>query len=288
MSGYKEHCPKCGAYAFYITPHNGLSYCFKCEYTEREGNKHKPEVKRTREEIQQIRSFYTRIAKYYHSCLGKEHREYLYRRGFTDDSIERYLIGYVPEDANNILYKDIAVSMSGLVHDGEAFLKHRIVFPYIKNGKVTDIRGRSLDPNDGLRYLSPKGSSKSRGAILPWNSDLDTDNVIVTEGEIAAGIATQAGFPTLGLPGINAKRKILSNRVIIIFDREQNLHVKKAILKVAERIENPFVSTLYVPNSLRGKKVDMDSFILAGGDMERVINAALPISEWRRLQERNI
>lgn len=297
--GKKYTCPECNKNALYVTPHNGLSYCFACGYTHidreyRSTYTYKPKKIRGAEEIRQIRSFYTRIARYYHSCLETSHRDWLYSRGFTDESIEKYLIGYVPEDANNLLYNDPACAMSGLkTFEGKAFLHGRISFPYIHKGKVTDIRARSLDKEAALRYLSPIGSSASRGSLWPWQYEYDTSNqgqsIIITEGEIAAGISTQHGFPALGLPGINANRNIAAQNVVIIFDREQNIYVKRAIVKLAKKFENPYVSTLYVPKGLRHEaKIDIDTFILAGGDMRRVLSSALPFDQWKLLQERNI
>lgn len=289
---YKTECPKCGGNDFYVTPSNGVGYCFHCSYYEREDKKSESPEYEIKTSIDAIRYVYTMLAEYYHSSLTDSARMYLHSRGFDDDMIQKFRLGYIPNDVPTHLHKD-ALRDSGLYINNKAVLGERISFPYIVNDKVTDIRGRSLDKNDPVRYKSPLGSAQIRGALFPFNySDINVDHV-VTEGEIKAIMSHQFGIPCVALPGIASWRPKTSqtqSRQVIVFDSTKNKVTReitfRAVDKTAKQLYNPYVAVLPL---LGEDKMDIDSFILRRGSSEfkTIIESALPYEDWAKLQRRN-
>jgi len=286
---YKTECPRCGGNDFYVTPANGVGYCFHCTYFERDGDK-KSEDTSLECAVPVIRALYKKLTEYYHSCITPEVRKYLHKRGYTDTMIEELKLGYIPDenrsDIDNTLGRD-----SGLYAGGKAVLGNRISFPYIADNTIVDIRGRAMDTEDPIRYKSPLGSAHLRGADYPYNyKDSQADHVI-TEGEIKAAIASQNGVACVAVPGIVSWRPKLSGvqKQTIVFDSTRNKSTReityRAIDKLAHRLYNPHVAML----PLRGNdKMDIDSFIIAygAGEFRTIINSALPYEDWAKIQRR--
>jgi hypothetical protein len=286
---YKTECPKCAGNDFYVTPSNGVGYCFHCGHYERSGSE--KESYKITYGIEALRSVYTSLASSYHSNLGGRALAYLYSRGYTPETIDKLKLGYIPDEVPLHLDKVLARD-TGLFANGKSILGGRVSFPYLVNGIVTDIRGRSLDA-DPIRYKSPLGSAEQRGAVYPYNYDDSTNDYVITEGEIKAGISSQIGVPTLALPGISTWRSMLTNhrrdRQVIVFDSVRLASSReitfRAIDKLANKLYNPYVVVLPL---LGEDKMDIDRFILRRGPEEyrTIIQNALTYSEWALLQRR--
>lgn len=297
MKAYKTTCEKCGGDNFYVS--DVMSHCFSpsCRYTEfTNGNSNARTINKVKSQyIPEIRSLYTDLAKYYHSCLQKEHTEYLFSRGFTQDTIQNRYIGYCPPGTNP-KYKPKVAKESGIATaKDEAFLANRIIFPYFRSKNVvTDLRGRSLDPNDDLRYKSPFNPAYYRGAIYPYNYDIaqTTKRIGITEGEIKADIALQIGFPCISIPGIGSWREGFiqgdDQEVVIIFDNERDSRIQKevivAINKIIPKLENPKIAIL--PLHSGEKKAEIDTFINKYGAalFMSIIDNAIDYHTWQALQ----
>lgn len=294
---YKTTCPKCGKDNFYVTPRNGMAYCFSptCHYVERDGKAYTGKQRIRSENVDQIRELYYQAAWYYHSALDKQSLDFLYKRGFNDETIKKLMIGYCPIGTAPMYRSDIAKEAGLANAQHEAFLANRITFPYFKNHRViTDIRARSLDPNDEIKYKSPFGDVYYRGALYPYNYHLakGQKRILITEGEIKADIAVQIGFPTIGLPGISAWRvgfvQEEGQEVIIVFDNESNPSTQKdvitAVRKVAGEIINPKIAVLPIMHGQ--KKAEIDTFVNAYGKdiFASIIDNALTFEAWNALQ----
>ena len=284
----KEDCPQCGHHSFYITPHNGLHYCFVCQYKEYHGKSESNTLTLVRSELlSEIREYYSHMTEYYHSCLSGEPLQYLYNRGFKDSTITKLKIGFCPEEVS-IRYRGEVAAQSGIaLPNDKAFLSNRITFPYIsKDNQITDIRGRIIPSiSDVVRYKSPLGSTYFRGADYPYNMFLElAQTLIITEGEIKAAIAYQHGYPAIALPGMmtwrNGFRRKAGQKIIILFDSQAEgfLQVQNAIRSVVIHFDSVYVATL----PLLGKsKMDIDTFFLEHGDLfDIVIQSALPFERW--------
>jgi DNA primase len=290
MSGYKELCNECGKDNLYITPHNGMQYCFTpgCNYRHIDGRGiQKKRIRSTY--INDIRTYYKIMAEYYHSNLDRKSLDYLYSRGFNDSMIEKQKIGYCPKEKHTLYNTYIAQEAGLLAYDGTSFLGDRIIFPYFKDkNTVVELRGRSID-KDPLRYKSPFGDSYYRGSDYPYNYQLhNARRVILTEGEIKANIALQLGYNTMALPGMGIWKQGFKQsedqEVIILFDSQKDMQsIRKAIDNVAARLLDPKVATLPLMNQA---KMDIDIFIIQYGEslFATIIDAALPYQEWKALQ----
>ena len=285
MQAYKTECPQCHGGNFYITPENGKRYCFNCAYFESDGVFTAPH---RAQDINGIRQFYTEIADYYHSCLTPDHISYLNRRGISDNSIEKFKLGFVPQ-STHILYNDSVAVESGMVTEKRApFLANRIVFPYYVNSTVTDFRGRFVGEHE-VKYLSPKGSSYYRGADYAFNhAALESQKVVITEGDPKAIVSEQLHVPTISIPGILSIRPQVKQRAgqtfIACFDSqiEHMYDVIRAIQRLASMVESLLVATLPLCGF---DKMDIDTFILLKGAeaYKRVIDRALPYNTWVKL-----
>jgi len=294
MKSYKTQCPSCNGDNFYVTPDNGLSFCFNCKHLEKDNTAPYTRIRKRSDNVQEIRQYYTEMAHYYHTSLDTNARNFLYGRGYTDETIQQLKIGYIPAGIHPMYRNPIAIE-AGLANKRyEAFLGNRIAFPYFKDTKVvTDIRARALDSNDELKYKSPFNDAYYRGAIYPYNYQVvkNAKRVLLTEGEIKAGIAMQAHFPTIGLPGILAWRDGLiqedDQEYVIVFDSEVKPNVQRdvifAIRKVSLHLLNVKVAVLPV---FDGGKAEIDTFINRFGadTFGSIIDNALEYDEWNRLQ----
>lgn len=280
---YKTTCPNCGGHNFYVTEHNGVKYCFNCAYVEKEGYAEE-NIKVRSLHVEEIRKYYTEVTRYYHSCLDTKHRDFLHQRGIEDSTIERLQIGFCPNSSHQLYVHPLAEE-SGISIKREPFLSNRIIFPYWFEGKVTDMRGRTVDM-DELKYKSPFKSAYYRGADYAYNvSALPEETIVITEGEIKSILPEQFGLPTKGLPGMNAERTIsvgTFKKVVLCFDNQRynRKQLIMAIKRWAQKLPNPFIATL----PLRGKdKQDIDGYILQYGidSYKQVIAAAMPYEKWK-------
>lgn len=301
--GYKADCPECGGHNLYVTPDNGVEYCFNCGY--RRSPEHQPAAHiptfKVNPYIQDIRHYYTKLGAYYHACVTPAVREYLNARGITDTLIQHYGIGYCPASTNT-MYEEAIGKIAGIsTSNGKSVLAGRIIFPYFNplNNMVCDLRGRAFDATDSdVKYKGPYNTASSRGAD-EWPYDaawcLSADPLVVTEGEIKSLVATSAGVPTVGLPGMGMWRWRIKpavdteRRIVVVFDAQRSpaVHesVMQAIDRIAQKLPNVYVGTL----PLWGNKTDVDEFILTRGvqEFKMIVNSALPYTTWANLQRRS-
>lgn len=289
-NSYKTDCPNCGGNNLYVTPSNGVSYCFNCSHYSRNSNSPIKPIKRYKS-IPDIRAYYDEITKYYHSCLSVEHRQWLYGRGISDYSINKLRIGFCPNDVH-LTYKNTIAKISGLVMpDGMPAMGGRIIFPFFAEGLVTDVWGRAIDKDNPIRYRGPAFPAYSRGADYTYCHDSAYKNpeyVVRTEGIIKTVIANQYGIHCVGYPGTTAYRSgtppMIGQKQIICFDSQvaHRRELLRAIKTEAARYKNAYIAAL----PLRGSsKTDIDSYILKYGidDFRRIIDSALPFEQWQQL-----
>lgn len=295
MKSYKTVCPSCGHLSFYVTPDNGMGHCFRptCKLTQFNGdNTRKIQIRS--DNVSEIRQVYKEAAWYYHSSLDTKSRVYLHKRGFTDTTIQDLMIGYCPYGSIP-LYRDPMAKEAGIATaKNEAFLEHRITFPYFKNKDViTDLRGRSLDSNALLKYKSPFGGTVFRGAIYPYNYHLHNNRrIILAEAEIKANIAYQLGYAAIGIPGIGAWRSGFvqedNQEVIIVFDNESNPDTQREVIHAVRRISKELmhVKVAVLPIFDGENKAEIDTFINKHGGalFSSVIDNALDYKIWNSLQ----
>jgi DNA primase len=180
---------------------------------------------------------------------GEVAREYLRRRGITDDTIEKFKLGYAPGSWDGLLrYLTEAnkVAPDTLVEAGLArrkpesqsyydLFRNRLIIPIVdERGRVIAFGGRTL-ADDQVKYLnSPETPVYHKGQTLyafdqAREAIQERDRVIVVEGYFDAITAHQYGFTetvaTLGTALTESQAKLLiryteSKRVYLCFDSD--------------------------------------------------------------------
>lgn len=99
-------------------------------------------------------------------------REYLKGRGLTDDTLDAFKIA---EDGRNI------------------------VFPFLRDGELVFLKWLGVDRPGGKKKI--RASADSEPCLFGWQAIPDTARTVtITEGEIDAMSAWQAGYPALSVP----------------------------------------------------------------------------------------
>jgi DNA primase len=298
--GYKATCPECDGHNLYVTPDNGVEHCFNCGYTKGARNESVGQLLKVSENLAGIRQYYRQCAAYYHACLTPEARAYLHTRGITDRIIDANQIGYCPAGPHPLYTDSIARDAGIATNGGSSVLASRIIFPYISpDGEVTDLRGRSLDPEAEVRYKGPYGRAAFRGAdewpYVPQGQRPPTGaTVVITEGEIKALVCQQIGVSAVALPGINTWRWRLRSLYqqqtrVIMFDSQADRAVAEnvyaAVDTLAQRLGE--CNILFLP--LSGSKMDVDTYILTKGPkmFMSLLGYSLPYTNWAVLMRRH-
>lgn len=232
---------------------------------------------------------------------GADALNYVRGRGFTDDMIKKYRIGYAPK--NNIITNKFSnlnqsnLLATGLVRRGEYgmydFFRHKLMFPiFDAHGKVVAFSGRSLDGSEP-KYINTTDTElfHKRQTIFGFNFARDEiykkNRSIVVEGQIDAIQMQMHGFgetvAPLGTALTEDHIAILckSNRNII-FCFDGDAAGQKAAARAAS-IVLPFVrdnSDVRFAFVVGGK--DPDEVLKTGGvaAMHKIIDDATPLIDF--------
>ncbi|WP_089738636.1 DNA primase [Gracilibacillus ureilyticus] len=203
---------------------------------------------RPKSEDQTILEAYQWLAKLYHHLLyhtkdGKKGLEYLHQRGFSDETIEKFQIGYSPPSKDFIVkflekkgyHRQLMVKAGFLTTNDQTNyydrFRGRIIFP-IRNaiGKTVGFGGRSMDGQEP-KYLNSPESDLFQKSKLLYNFDnarseiRRKSEVILLEGYADVLALHQAGaanvVASLGTSFTDSHASILRryvDTVIICFD----------------------------------------------------------------------
>ena len=117
--------------------------------------------------------------------------QWLFERGPTLETIEAARIGYHPKGTSVVKALPSALKPGGFTMEelresgllkasGGDFHDGRVVIPYTVSGQVVQVRGRTLDPNEKIKYATPAGDP----VRLYGTDDLrGADAAMVVEGE---------------------------------------------------------------------------------------------------------
>jgi len=209
-----------------------------------------PDGTPTKQDLHRLTAF---AADYFHRTLlspaGRETLEYAHSRGLTDESIERFCIGYAPEFWDALLqaagregFGQQALLAAGLVaprdqdRGGGCYdrFRNRLIFPiYDIGGNVIAFGGRALAANERAKYLnSPEGPLYDKGANLfglNWARQAisDKEQAVVVEGYMDCVIPQQAGVgnvvANLGTALTDRQVKLLgryAKEVVLVYDAD--------------------------------------------------------------------
>jgi len=254
-------------------------------------------------------------ARFYRSQLrapaGKSALSYARSRGLSDESIDRFGLGYAPAawDALIIAARKKAFSEAQLLEIGLAVkretgsgcydrFRNRLMFPIIDPaGEVIAFGGRAMDENERAKYLNSPDSilfDKSRCLYaLNWSREAiaSCGQAIVVEGYLDALIPLQAGVnnvvATLGTALTDRHVQMLrryGREVVLLFDADA------AGAAAAERALEVFLAQqvhVRVAEIPAGKD-PCDFCLAAGADALRELAAGAPDALqylWNRRQE---
>jgi DNA primase len=157
--------------------------------------------------LEEVNKFYQKLF-----VSNKTAKEYIYSRGISEFSVEKFEIGYAPssKDTINFLknnYFNLAEAKElGVIDTGQNGLYsrfiERITFPiYSINGKIVGFGGRTITGHNAKYINSPqtKVFNKSRllyGYNIAKENIYKRNRIIVTEGYLDVIMLHQAGFNT--------------------------------------------------------------------------------------------
>ncbi len=157
-------------------------------------------------EKRQAEDILATAADFYHAHLTPEARAYLHKRGLTDDTIDRFKIGFAAGGLLEHLTreKDFPIEAclrAGVVkktNGGQAgdYFRNRVIFPNTFRGRVVHLSGRTLGDSEP-RYLHLPGEI----AFFFNEEAFRSPEVILTEGILDCLPAVQAGFACAALYG---------------------------------------------------------------------------------------
>lgn len=152
------------------------------------------------------------------------------------------------------------------------------------------------------RYAQPTGTPPCayypRAGAWPSICADPSQTLILTEGELKAAAAVAAGFPTIGLGGVDSWRALKwgieflpslnfvewrGRRVIIVFDSDLrgNTSVARALRQLSERLtrEGAYPHLVYLPSLPQCEKTGLDDFLVhCGSDaLVELLQQAEPI-----------
>ena len=265
-----------------------------------------PEIKQKSQAQIEAEENYIKItddaAKIYQDLLyqdsGKIALEYIKKRGFTDEMIKKYRIGYAPK--NNIIsarfnnIKPDKLVATGLVRIGNYgpydFFRDKLMFPICNaHNQIVAFSGRSLDGSEP-KYINTTDTElfHKKQTIFGFNFARDAihknNRSIVVEGQIDAIQMQTHGFPETVAPLGTALTEdhiaILckSNRnIIFCFDGDnagQKAAIRACTLVLPFLRENSDVKFAFVTG---GK--DPDEILKNQGEaaMKKIIDNATPL-----------
>ena len=271
---HKEKTP-----SFSVDPENGLYYCFGCKeggnaftlLEKLEGlsfgealrrlareagvdlSRYESEPAAPRGELGQLRQINDLATSFYEKCLQKargadEARRYLQGRGFTDETVERWRLGFAPEGWENFLkcaagrgFAPELVEKAGLALPRQGAPGHydrfrnRLMFPIADGtGRTIGFGARALTPDDEPKYLnSPETPLFNKGQCFFGLSQAreamrSAKTAAILEGYTDVLMAHQAGVTqTLAVLGTALTQdhartlRRLCERVVLVFDADE-------------------------------------------------------------------
>ena len=255
-----------------------------------------------------------KAAQFYKSQLylpaGKKALDYLKNRGFTDETIQRFGLGFAPDgwsamkealaaenfDQETMISAGLIIQPDDQKRDTYDRFRGRVMFPIEDiHGRVIAFGGRILADGEPKYLNSPETSLFHKGRVLYGHKLANgparkSGVIIVTEGYTDVIALNQAGLENavapLGTALIEEQIKALWKIVpepVLCFDGDAA--GKKAAVRAAERALPLIVSGYGLRFAFLPEGEDPDSLIRHGGAIaiHHAIQGALPLSEvlWR-------
>ena len=231
--------------------------------------------------------------------IGKNIREYIQGRGIRLETASQHGLGFADKSWDALLHALNAAKVPlalvqelGLIKEREKnsgyydFFRNRLMFPILDaKGEIVGFSGRTLDPEDGAKYLNSPDSilyNKSKTLFgLHWAKEAirKQDEVILVEGNLDLLSLRQAGIENVVAPLGTALTvehlKLLmrhTRNFVIAFDSDA------AGIAAAMRALPLFLELELVPKALiLPNGMDPDNFMRQEG-----------IAGWEKLQKKSL
>ncbi len=269
-------------------------------------------------DVDEVLDVNERAARYYkdmlHSDEGAEALSYLReKRQFTDETIEKFFIGYAPDRwdglLNYLIKKNVdprSIEKSGLVlkrQDGSGFydrFRARVMFPvHSPGGRIIAFGGRALKSDDKAKYInSPETPAYTKGKTLfgiyqAKDTIVEKDAAILVEGYADLIALHQAGIKNVVASSgtaltVDQIRNIsrYTTRVFLVYDADtagQDASLRGSDILLEQGMD------VFVVELPPGE--DPDTFVLAEGSEKfmQLIQSAMNIVEFKTsiLQKRD-
>lgn len=317
------HCFGCGAHGDIIKfemEANGLSFIDAVEKLAHKVGLQVPRLtQESKEQAEKRATAYDIMemaAKYFEKILrlpeGREGLNYLYGRGFNDDIISRFRLGFAPNNnglkallkSRNIEEKEMAeLGLLAIPEDGRTshdFFRNRVMIPiFDKRGKVIAFGGRVMDKSQPKYLNSPETPIFNKRRVL-YNLNHARDlgyeakRLIICEGymdviamdKYGVGYAVAPLGTALTEDQIQEAWKVVPEP-ICCFDGD-SAGIRAAIRSVDRVLPllQPGYSLQY---AFLPDKMDPDEFLKAKGKDEflRTVTATVPLKDllWRKTME---
>lgn len=139
---------------------------------------------------------------FYANSLKEHHIDYLHRRGITDATIGELRIGWAENPCDHL--KEKGYSQEQIANSGITQFYHRIMIPYLRNGKAIYFAGRKSHWNDepssnpDAKYMKLFRSEMSEHPIWGFETLAKrSGTVIIAEGIFDAISCYQEGYPVV-------------------------------------------------------------------------------------------
>ena len=261
-----------------------------------------PEQKQAEENYIQITEAATKIYQdLLYTDAGKTALDYIKKRGFSDEMIKKYRLGYAPK--NSIISSKFEkidknkLTATGLVRVGNYglydFFRDKLMFPIFNaHGQIVAFSGRSLDGSEP-KYINTTDTElfHKRQTIFGFNFARDAihrqNRSIVVEGQIDAIQMQNHGFPETVAPlgtALTEDHVVIlckSNRnIVFCFDGDnagQKAAVRACILVLPFLRDNSDIKFAFVSG---GK--DPDEILKNRGEsaMKKIIDSAIPLVDF--------
>lgn len=220
------------------------------------------------------------------TAAGRAAKDYALKRGLTEESLERFGLGYAPAAWDALVQaarrqrigEDVLLT-AGLAAKRESGgcydrFRNRLMFPiYDADGKVIAFGGRALDPEERAKYLnSPQSPLFDKSGCLyglNWSRQgiVASGQAIIVEGYMDAVMPLQCGVnnivATLGTALTDRHVRLISRyakQVVLLFDADA------AGIAASERAMEVFVAQqLHVKITSVPSGKDPCDFALAEG-----------------------
>lgn len=259
------------------------------------------------EVMEQAVQFYRMALK---TGAAAEARAYLERRGMSQETQDKFGIGYAPE--GNAVFKHLTgkgidpklvidAGLAAVPDDGRApydRFRSRIIFPIRDaRGRCISLGGRALDPNARAKYLNgPETAIFDKGRSLYNHKDARAaagkeQPLVVAEGYMDVIALSEAGFTSSVAPLGTA---ITENQLQLLWRMSPEpivaLDGDKAGIRAAMRLIDLALPMLEAGQSLRfaimPEGQDPDDVIKSGGTkaMQTILDQARPMVDllWQR------